>query len=141
MVDDMMDLSADGKRKTGLEKTIRLRHQKSCKAACQNGLRIRNPCTKISYRQVLPYNTNNIHPRFWSWVQGGGTAFGMLADMLASGMNPNVSIGNHMPMYVEKQVLDWSKEIFGFPVQCQRHPDQRCVDGQYHRAGGSKTSF
>src|SRR5262245_57230943 len=25
------------------------------------------------FTQVLPYNTNNIHPRFWSWVQGGGT--------------------------------------------------------------------
>jgi len=34
-------------------------------------------------RQVLPYNCNNIHPRFWGWVQGGGTPFGMLADMLA----------------------------------------------------------
>jgi aromatic-L-amino-acid/L-tryptophan decarboxylase len=66
-------------------------------------------------RQVLPYNCNNIHPRFWSWVQGGGTPFGMLADMLASGMNANVSIGDHAPMYVEHQVLDWCKEIFGFP--------------------------
>lgn len=66
-------------------------------------------------RQVLPYNCNNIHPRFWAWVQGGGTPFGMLADMLASGMNANMAIGNHAPMYVERQVLDWSKEIFGFP--------------------------
>ena len=66
--------------------------------------------------QVLPFNCNNIHPRFWSWVQGTGTAMGMLADMLASGMNSNVSIGDHMPMYVEKQVVDWSKEIFGFPA-------------------------
>lgn len=65
--------------------------------------------------QVLPFNTNNIHPRFWSWVEGGGTPFGMLSDMLASGMNANLAIGNHMPMYVEKQVLDWSKEMFGFP--------------------------
>ncbi len=65
--------------------------------------------------QVLPYNKNNIHPRFWSWVEGGGTPFGMLADMLASGMNANLAIGNHAPMYVERQVLDWSKEIFGFP--------------------------
>jgi glutamate/tyrosine decarboxylase-like PLP-dependent enzyme len=64
---------------------------------------------------VLPYNTNNIHPRFWAWVQGGGTPFGMLADMLASGMNANVSIGDNMPMYVEKQVIDWSKEMMGFP--------------------------
>jgi aromatic-L-amino-acid/L-tryptophan decarboxylase len=65
--------------------------------------------------QVLPYNKNNIHPRFWSWVEGGGTPFGMLADMLASGMNANLAIGNHAPMYVERQVLDWSKELFGFP--------------------------
>lgn len=65
--------------------------------------------------QILPYNTNNIHPRFWSWVQGGGTAVGMLADMLASGMNSNVSLGDHMPMYVENQVIDWSKELMGFP--------------------------
>jgi len=66
-------------------------------------------------RNVLPYNCNNAHPRFWSWVQGGGTPFGMLADMLASGMNSNVSIGEHAPMYVERQVLDWCKDIFGFP--------------------------
>ena len=64
---------------------------------------------------VLPYNKNNIHPRFWSWVEGGGTPFGMLADMLASGMNPNLAIGDHAPVYVENQVLDWCKEIFGFP--------------------------
>ena len=65
--------------------------------------------------QVLPFNCNNIHPRFWSWVQGCGTPTGMLADMLASGMNANVSLGNHMPMYVERQVLDWSKALFDFP--------------------------
>jgi aromatic-L-amino-acid/L-tryptophan decarboxylase len=67
------------------------------------------------FTQILPYNTNNISPRFWSWVQGGGTAAGMLADMLASGMNPNVSLGDHMPMYVENQVIEWSKEMMGFP--------------------------
>jgi glutamate/tyrosine decarboxylase-like PLP-dependent enzyme/ribosomal protein S18 acetylase RimI-like enzyme len=64
---------------------------------------------------ILPYNKNNIHPRFWSWVEGGGTPFGMLADMLASGMNPNLAIGDHAPVYVEKQVLEWCKEMFGFP--------------------------
>lgn len=65
---------------------------------------------------ILPFNKNNIHPRFWSWVEGGGTPFGMLADMLASGMNPNLAIGDHAPVYVENQVLDWCKEIFGFPT-------------------------
>ena len=65
--------------------------------------------------QVLPFNKNNIHPRFWSWVEGGGTPMGMLADMLASGMNANLAIGEHAPVYVEKQVIEWSKELFGFP--------------------------
>ena len=63
---------------------------------------------------ILPYNLNNIHPRFWAWVQGTGTPFGMLADMLASGMNANVAIGDHMPMYVEKQVIEWSRQMMGF---------------------------
>jgi aromatic-L-amino-acid decarboxylase len=67
--------------------------------------------------QVLPYNKNNVHPRFWSWVEGGGTPAGMLADMLASGMNANLAIGDHAPVYVERQVLDWAKEMFGFPAE------------------------
>jgi Glutamate decarboxylase and related PLP-dependent proteins len=64
---------------------------------------------------ILPYNISNMHPRFWGWVQGGGTPLGMLADMLASGMNTNVSMGDNMPMQVDKQVAEWSKQIMGFP--------------------------
>jgi aromatic-L-amino-acid/L-tryptophan decarboxylase len=64
---------------------------------------------------VLPYTKGNIHPRFWSWVEGGGTPLGMLADMLAAGMNPNNAIGDHAAVYVENQVIDWSKQMFGFP--------------------------
>jgi aromatic-L-amino-acid decarboxylase len=40
---------------------------------------------------VLPYTNGNRHPRFWGWVQGNGTPLGMLADMLASGMNPHMA--------------------------------------------------
>ena len=66
-------------------------------------------------QHILPYAKGNIHPRFWSWVEGGGTPFGMLADMLAAGMNSNNAIGDHSAMYVENQVIDWSKQMFGFP--------------------------
>lgn len=65
---------------------------------------------------ILPYAKGNIHPRFWSWVEGGGTPLGMLADMLAAAMNSNNAIGDHASMYVENQVIDWSKQMFGFPV-------------------------
>jgi len=34
--------------------------------------------------QVLPYATGNIHPRFWGWVMGTGSATAMLAEMLAA---------------------------------------------------------
>lgn len=64
---------------------------------------------------ILPYNKGNVHPRFWSWVQGTGSPFAMLADMLASGMNPNTAIGDHAAMYVEQQVLGWCKAMLGFP--------------------------
>lgn len=66
---------------------------------------------------ILPYPNGNIHPRFWGWVQGGGTPLGVLSEMLAATMNPNVAGGNHSPAYVEAQVLDWLKEIFDFPQE------------------------
>ena len=66
---------------------------------------------------VLPFNMGNVHPRFWSWVNGNGTAMGMLSDMLASGMNPNNTIGEHAGQYVEKQVITWLKTMFGFSTE------------------------
>jgi aromatic-L-amino-acid/L-tryptophan decarboxylase len=67
-------------------------------------------------RYILPYPMGNVHPRFWSWVMGNGTAFGMLAEMLAAGMNPNMGGGEHVGIYVERQVIDWTKALLGFPA-------------------------
>ena len=65
---------------------------------------------------VLPHPMGNIHPRFWGWVIGTGTPFGALSEMLAATMNPNMGGGDHVPNYVERQVLDWCKEMLGFPL-------------------------
>lgn len=65
--------------------------------------------------QVLPHPMGNIHPRFWGWVMGTGTPLGALAEMLAAGMNPNMGGGDHVANLVEAQVLDWCKEMLGFP--------------------------
>ena len=35
--------------------------------------------------EVLPFGSGNAHPGFMGWVQGGGTAVGMMAEMLAAG--------------------------------------------------------
>lgn len=69
------------------------------------------------FRQhVLPHPMGNIHPRFWGWVIGTGTPFGALAEMLAAAMNPNMGGGDHVANYVEAQVLDWFKEMVGYPA-------------------------
>ena len=72
------------------------------------------------YRQfrehILPYPTGNIHPRFWGWVMGTGTPLAMLADMLASGMNPHLAGYDQSPALVERQVIRWMAELLGAPA-------------------------
>jgi len=80
----------------------------------------RNPSSAASvyedFREaILPFPTGNIHPRFWGWVMGTGTPFAMLADMLASGMNAHVAGYDQAASHVERQALDWLKELMGFP--------------------------
>ncbi|RPI91876.1 MAG: amino acid decarboxylase, partial [Chloroflexi bacterium] len=64
---------------------------------------------------ILPYPMGNIHPRFWAWYMGNGTVFGALGEFLAAVMNPNLGGGNHVASLVEGQVVNWMKEVLGFP--------------------------
>jgi aromatic-L-amino-acid decarboxylase len=64
---------------------------------------------------ILPYALGNAHPRFWSWVNGCGTASGMLVEMLTAAMNTNAFGAEQIAIYVEQQVLAWFKELLGFP--------------------------
>ena len=64
---------------------------------------------------VLPYAGGNVHPGFMGWVQGGGTATGMLAEMLAGGLNANLGGRDHAPIEVERQMVAWVRRLFGFP--------------------------
>lgn len=64
---------------------------------------------------ILPYPMGNIHPRFWGWYMGNGTVFGALAEFMAAIMNPNLGGGNHVANLVEQQVVNWMKDMLGFP--------------------------
>jgi aromatic-L-amino-acid decarboxylase len=68
-------------------------------------------------RDVLPYPTGNIHPRFFGWVHGSGTPSGALAELLAATMNSNVGGRNHGAVYVERQVIGWFRDLFGMPPE------------------------
>lgn len=65
---------------------------------------------------VLPYAVGNSHPGFMGWVHGGGSPVGMLAEMLAAGLNANLGGRDQMPIEVERQIARWCAELFGFPA-------------------------
>jgi len=64
---------------------------------------------------ILPYGVGNTHPRFFGWVHGCGTASGLLPEMIAAAMNANVGGRDHGAVHVERQVLTWCRQLFGFP--------------------------
>jgi aromatic-L-amino-acid/L-tryptophan decarboxylase len=66
-------------------------------------------------RDILPFATGNVHPGFMGWVHGGGNVAGMLAEMLAAGLNANLGGRDHAPIEVEQQIVRWMRDIFGFP--------------------------
>lgn len=66
-------------------------------------------------QDILPFAAGNVHPGFMGWVNGGGTPVGMLAEMLAAGLNANLGGRNQIPVEVEREVVRWMCEIFGFP--------------------------
>ena len=67
-------------------------------------------------QDILPYSVGNVHPGFMGWVHGGGTPVGMLAEMLAAGLNANLGGRDQAPLEVERQVVQWVRQIFGFPA-------------------------
>jgi glutamate/tyrosine decarboxylase-like PLP-dependent enzyme len=67
-------------------------------------------------RSVLPYQTGNSHPRFWGWVAGCGTVMGMYAELLAASTDAvSGSFAYMSNNYVEMQLVEWCRELLGFP--------------------------
>jgi glutamate/tyrosine decarboxylase-like PLP-dependent enzyme len=66
---------------------------------------------------LLDLTRRNDSPRFWGYVSPPGTEVGALADWLAAGLNQNLTSWRSAPgaTLVELQVIDWIREIVGFP--------------------------
>jgi len=112
MLDDMLDYLSTVRHKSAWQPV-----PESVKSHLKQPLPLEPQNAAAVYQEfvqnVLPYSNGNRHPRFWGWVQGNGTPLGMLADMLASGMNPHLAGFNQAPSLVEHQVLAWLTELMG----------------------------
>ncbi|HET6388082.1 pyridoxal phosphate-dependent decarboxylase family protein [Hyphomicrobium sp.] len=64
---------------------------------------------------VAPFATGNLHPRFMGWAHGAGTPAGMVADMIAAGLNMNCGGRDHIGLEVERQIVRWMAEAFSYP--------------------------
>jgi len=67
-------------------------------------------------REVEPYPFGNGHPRFFGWVNSPPAVMGIFAEALAAATNPSCAGGNHAAIYVEREVINWLKQIVGFPA-------------------------
>jgi aromatic-L-amino-acid decarboxylase len=65
---------------------------------------------------MLPYPMGNIHPRFWMWYMGTSNFTGALGDFLAAVLGSNLGGGDHAAAEIDKQVVNWLKEMMGYPA-------------------------
>jgi glutamate/tyrosine decarboxylase-like PLP-dependent enzyme len=66
-------------------------------------------------RMVLPYSSANEHPRMMGWVNGGGSAAGLLAEILTAAFNVNCGGRDHAAIEMERLVIAWAAEMVGMP--------------------------
>ncbi|CAF3983699.1 unnamed protein product [Rotaria sordida] len=91
-----------------------VRHRIMSEVLPEHGKSMTDVCQDI-IDDVLPYSGGNTHPRFWGWVHGSGTVGGVIAEMMTAAMNSNVGLCSHSGVLIERQVIDWMKQLFQFP--------------------------
>ena len=81
--------------------------------------RLPAPLTEV-YRdvaeKVMPFPLGNVHPRFWAWYMGASNFTGALGDFLSAIQGSNLGGGNHAAAFMDQQVVNWCKEMVGFPA-------------------------
>ena len=87
-------------------------------------------------KDVLPYRTGNIHPRFFGWVHGAGLPVGIVAEMVAAAMNSNVGGRQHGAVYRRAPGDRLVPRAVRLPGGRQRAGHHRHLDGDPDRAGG-----
>jgi len=68
-------------------------------------------------RLLIDHSLYNGHPRFWGYITASPAPIGILADLLAAAINPNVGAAILSPVAseIEAQSLRWIADLIGYP--------------------------
>jgi glutamate/tyrosine decarboxylase-like PLP-dependent enzyme len=71
-------------------------------------------------RLLFEHSLLNGHPRFFGYITSSPAPVGMLGDLLAAAVNPNVGSWRLAPMAteIEAQTVRWIAELVGYPTTC-----------------------
>ena len=71
-------------------------------------------------RLLLDHSLFNGHPRFFGYITAPPAPIGILGDLLASAVNPNMGAWILSPMgtEIERQCVAWIAELLGYPAEC-----------------------
>ena len=69
---------------------------------------------------LFDHSLFNGHPKFWGYITSPPTPVGILAELLASAINPNVGAWLLSPVAseIEHQSIRWIAEMVGYPTDC-----------------------
>ena len=71
-------------------------------------------------RLLFDHSLFNGHPRFMGYITSSAAPIGMLADLLAAAVNPNVGGWELSPVAseIEAETVRWVAELLGYPTDC-----------------------
>jgi glutamate/tyrosine decarboxylase-like PLP-dependent enzyme len=93
-----------------------LLHPKSFPPKGMKALPLLKKTTKMLFKDSL----FNSHPKFWGYISSSPAPIGILGDLLASSVNPNVGAFALSPVAteIEAQTIRWIAEMIGYPTDC-----------------------
>lgn len=70
---------------------------------------------------LLEHSLLNGHPRFWGYITSSAAPIGILGELLAGAVNPNVGAWLLSPMAseIEAQTVRWIAEMLHYPPRCE----------------------
>ncbi|HEY1305260.1 MAG TPA: aspartate aminotransferase family protein [Vicinamibacterales bacterium] len=71
-------------------------------------------------RGLFEHSLFNAHPRFFGYITSPPSPIGILGDLLAAAVNPNVGAWTLSPAAseIEAQTIRWIAELIGYPIDC-----------------------